>query len=207
MQTRRKVAEWASANFAPHDFALIAAASGIWFGGSQRGHRPFIIWEANGDPGIYFGKMMVRELQYPSYYLDRHAVNKIGTIRPRKYGWHSNPDKKGELLSEYRRALAHGTFINPSIKALNEAETYVNFAGGGIGPAYMQEESASARKTHGDRVIADALCHKGMQESYVRTPKVLEAPQNSFGGRFQTWKRKRKELQLNRTFDFRRFQG
>ena len=203
VQTRRKVAEWASANFAPHDFALIAAASGIWFGGSQRGHRSFMIWEANGDPGIYFGKMLVRELQYPSYYLDRHAVNKIGTLRPKKYGWHSSTDKKAELLSEYRRALDHGTFVNPSIKALNEAETYVYFAGGQIGPAYMQEENASARKTHGDRVIADALCHKGMGEFHIRVPRTLEAPQNSFGGRFQAWKRQRKEIKLKRTWDFR----
>ena len=203
VQTRRKVAEWASANFAPHDFALIAAASGIWFGGSQRGHRPFMIWEANGDPGIYFGKMLVRELQYPNYYLDRHAINKIGTLRPKKYGWHSSTDKKAELLSEYRRALDHGTFINPSIKALNEAETYVYFAGGQIGPAYMQTENASARKTHGDRVIADALCHFGMQQSHIRVNRVFEAPKNSFGGRYKKWQRERKEVKLKRTWDFR----
>lgn len=203
VQTRRKVAEWASANFAPHDFALIAAASGIWFGGSQRGHRAFQIWEANGDPGIYFGKMLVRELQYPSYYLDRHAVNKIGTIKPRKYGWHSSPDKKDDLLSEYRRALDHGTFINPSVKALNEAETYVYFGERQIGPAYMQEESASAKKTHGDRVIADALALKGLNESCIRTNRALEAPRNSFGGRYEKWRRERKEVKLKRTWDFR----
>lgn len=204
VQTRRKVAEWASANFAPHDFALIAAASGIWFGGSQRGHRAFEIWEANGDPGIYFGKMLVKELQYPNIYRDRHAVGAIRIKKPRQYGWHSSTDKKAELLGEYRRVLAHGTFINPSLKALNEAETYVYFAGGQIGPASLQEESASARKTHGDRVIADALAYKGIQESFIQTKRVLEAPKNSFGGRLRAWERQRKEVKLQRTWDFRR---
>lgn len=203
VQTRRKVAEWASANFAPHDFALIAAASGIWFGGSQRGRRPLMIWEANGDPGIYFGKMLVRELQYPRYYLDRHVINKIGTLRPKKYGWHSSTDKKAELLSEYRRALAHGTFINPSLIALNEAEMYVYFAGGQIGPASLQMENASARKTHGDRVIADALALKGLNESSIRTQRALEAPKNSFGGRFRAWERRQKAVKEKKVWDFR----
>jgi hypothetical protein len=203
VQLRRKVAEWASANFAPHDFALIAAASGIWFGGSQRGHRPFMIWEANGDPGIYFGKILVRELQYPNYYLDRHAVNKIRTKKPRQYGWHSSTEKKAELLGEYRRALDHGTFINPSIKALDEAETYVYLAGGAIEPASLQQESASARKTHGDRVIGDALCHKGMDESRIAVCKTLELPKNSFGGRYEAWKKQQKDIKCKRTWNLR----
>lgn len=203
VQTRRKVAEWASANFAPHDFALIAAASAIWFGGSQRGHRPFVIWEANYVPGIQFGKVLVRELRYPNYYLDRHAVDKIGVMRPKKYGWHSNNDKKADLLGDYRRALAHGTFINPSLMALNEAETYVYLNGGGIGPASLQEESAAAKKTHGDRVIADALCLKGMQESSVRVSRPIEAPHNSFGGRYREHQRRRKAIKQNKVWDFR----
>ena len=119
----------------------------------------------------------------------------------------SSTDKKAELLSEYRRALDHGTFINPSQMALNEAETYVYFAGGQIGPASLQEESASAKKTHGDRVIADALCHKGMQESHVRVTRTLDAPKNSFGGRFQDWKRRQKDIKQKRTWDHRDFRG
>lgn len=203
VQQRRKVAEWANANFAPHDFALIVAASAIWFGGSQWGHRPFVIWEANGDPGIYFGRIFVRELQYPNFYLDRHAVNKIKSKRPSQYGWHSSTDKKAELLGEYRRALDHGTFINPSVKALCEAETYVYSAGGQIGPASLQEESASARKTHGDRVIADALCHKAMQESGLQIHKTLDTPTNSFAGRYRKWQKRQQAVRQKKTWDFR----
>lgn len=203
IQERRKVAEWACGVIAPHDFAIIAVASAIWFGGSQRGHRPFMIWEANGDPGIEFGKMIVRVLKYPFYYLDRHTVAKIGVVQAKKYGWHSSPEKKFDLLNEYRRALDHGTFINPSVKALREAETYVYFPGGQIGPASLQFENASARKTHGDRVIADALCHKGMQESGIRVNRVIEPPKNSIGGRFTEWQRECEASKRQRTWDVR----
>lgn len=203
VQTHRKIAEFASANYAPHDFAMLVAAACIWFGGSQRGHRPFVIWEANGDPGIYFGRMFVKTLRYPNFYLDRHAANKLGPKKSKQYGWHSSTDKKAELLGEYRRALDHGTFINPSSMALNEAETYVYFAGGQIGPASLQEENASARKTHGDRVIADALCHKGMSETKVRIHRTLDAPPNSFGKRYEDWRKQRKTKKEKETWDLR----
>ena len=203
VQTRRKIAEFASASFSPHEFAIIVAASGIWFGGSRHGGRPFVIWEANGDPGIYFGKIFVRTLKYPNYYLDRHAANKTKRKKPSQYGWHSSTDKKAELLGDYRRALDHGTFINPSAMALNEAETYVYMTGGAIGPASLQEESASARKTHGDRVIADALLNMAMGESLVRVNKTLEPPQNSLGGRYKEHLDRRKKLKEGKTWDLR----
>ncbi len=203
VQTRKKIAEFASASFSPHEFAILAAASAIWFGGSRHGGRPFIIWEANGDPGIYFGRVLVRILKYPNYYLDRHAPSKTKSKKPNKYGWHSSTDKKAELLGDYRRALDHGTFINPSAIALNEAETYVYMPGGQIGPASLQEESASARKTHGDRVIADALLNMAMGESLTRVNKTLDPPQNSLGNRYQEWQQKRKKAKEGRTWDLR----
>lgn len=209
VQTRMKVAEFANANFAPYDFAIHVAAAAIWFGGSQRGHRPFIIWESNGDPGIDFGKMLVKKLQYPSFYRDRHVVNKVGVKRAVKYGWHSDPDKKADLLSDYRRALAHGTFVNPSAQALVEAETYVYFAGGQIGPACLMMENASAIKTHGDRVIADALACKGIQEigGHIRTNRPMEPPENSFGKRYQATMKRRKEARSERMWDTRLSRG
>lgn len=203
IQTHRKIAEFASANFAPHDFAVLVAAACVWFGGSQRGHRPFVIWEANGDPGIYFGRMFVGSLKYPSIYMDRHAVNKLGDRKPKQYGWHSSTDKKAELLGEYRRALDHGTYINPSTMALNEAETYVYLTGGQIGPASLQRESASARKTHGDRVIADALCHMAMGGTKVRFAKPPDAPNSSFAKRFQKHQQKKRDRERKLTWSFR----
>ena len=106
-------------------------------------------------------------------------------------------------MGDYRRALDHGTFINPSAIALNEAETYVYMPGGQIGPASLQEESASARKTHGDRVIADALLNMAMGESLTRVNKTLDPPQNSLGNRYQEWQQKRKKAKEGRTWDLR----
>lgn len=206
-QTRTKVAEWASANYAPHDFAHIVAASAVWFGGSQRGRRPLILWEANGDPGIYFGRALQRDLRYPRCYLDRHTVDKIRTAKAKKYGWHSSTEKKADLLGHYRRALAHALFVNPSEQAIEEATMYVYLPGGQIGPACLREESAAARKTHGDRVIGDALCYMGMGKSKVQKPTPITPPCNSFGARFQKYQRQRKSKKLQKTWDTRSYRG
>jgi len=207
VQTRMKIAEWASANYAPHDFAYIVAALALWFGGAQRGQRPLIIYESNGDPGIFFGRTLIRDLRYPKCYLDRPTADCITQGKPKRYGWHSSTEKKAELLGDYRRALAHASFVNPSALAIQEAEMYVYFSGGAIGPACLREESASARKTHGDRVIADALCNKGLGNSRIRVTKPTELPPNSFGGRYETWLKRKKRRGLRRTWDNRNFTG
>ena len=67
----------------------------------------------------------------------------------------------------------------------------------------MLEENASAKKTHGDRVIADALCLKGMDECGIRTSKTLEAPRNSFGGRLRQWEKRQEAIKEKKTWDFR----
>ncbi len=203
-ETKQKVAEWASANFAPHDFAVIVVALAVWFGGSQRGKRPFTLYEANGDTGIYFGKTFVKTLQYPNCYIDRHTVDALKTAKGRKYGWHSSPEKKADLLGDYRRALCHATLHNPSDAALSEAESYIYFPGGEIGPATLVEESASARKTHGDRVIADALMNKGLLESRIRVIGGSTPPVGSMAERYQKEQQRRREAKKQETWDFRR---
>lgn len=203
METRKKIAEWASAQYTPHEFAWIVAASAIWFGGASNGQRPLIIWEANGDPGIYFGRALRKDLRYPRLYLDKPAISRIREGKPRQYGWHSSTEKKAELLGDYRRALSHGIFQNPSEKALDEAETYVYFEGGQIGPAYLQNESESARKTHGDRVIADALLNLAFGAVRMQTVQPYKPPVNSFAHRYEQWKKQEKDIKEGRVFDFR----
>lgn len=210
IETREKVAEWASATVPPANFAYLTAAAALWWGGAQRGQRPLVIWEANGDPGIYFGKVLVKELQYPACYLDRHAPSNIRMKRARKYGWHSSTEKKGELLSAYRRAIAHATIFNHSQDALAEAATYVYLPGGEIGPASLVEESASARKTHGDRVIADALMTLGFEISRVQTGRRKDSTDghlHTIERRFQEWRKKRNAQTYGRRFDFSRNAG
>lgn len=162
-ETREKIAEFANANVPPYDFARIVAAAALWFGGARNGGHPLLIWEANGAPGWDFGRVLVKQLQYPNYFVDKVA----GTAREKagkRYGWHSSQEKKAQLLGLLRRAYAHGGIINHSDLALTEALSYVSYDSGELGPAEFVKESAEARMTHGDRVIADALILLGVED-------------------------------------------
>lgn len=161
-ETREKIAEFADANVPPYDLARMVSAAGVWFGGARNGNHPLAIWEANG-PGWDFGRCFVKILQYPNYYVDR-AVGTTTEKTGKRYGWHSSAEKKEQLMGLLRRAYAHGGIINHSSQALDEALTYVYYDDGGLGPAEFVKESESARKTHGDRVIADALTLLGVED-------------------------------------------
>lgn len=202
VETREKVAEWADANTPPYELARICCALAIWVGG--RSKRPLVIFENNGDPGLDFGRQLVHTYHYPNVYFDRQQ----GTLRQRvgkRYGWRSNTDKKAEALGLLRRAYAHGKYINRSALALTEAATYIHYEAGGIGPAELVSESPSARKAHGDRVIADMLFLWALQDA-GRISKLKEThPKKSIGGRMDAWRKKRKLAksgQIERTFDF-----
>lgn len=154
-ETGEKIAEWRDANTPPYTMARVAVALAIWCGGRKPKGLPFMKWEKNG-PGIDFGKQLVKVFKYPyCYYMDKQGDKHQKKLS--KYGWHSSRESKFELLTEYDRALAHGGYINHSIFGLEEAEMYIEYKDGGIGPASLVAESASAKKTHGDVVIADAL--------------------------------------------------
>jgi len=162
VETREKIAEYADALVPPYELAEVAAASALWFGGAKNGGRPLVIWEANG-PGWDFGRQFVKILKYPNYYRAKAS----GTEREKttkKYGWHSSKEKKEQLLGVLRAAYAHGGIVNHSGRALEEALSYVYYTNGGLGPAEFVKESESARKTHGDRVIADALLLLGLED-------------------------------------------
>ena len=154
-ETGEKIAEWRDANTPPYDMARIAVALAIWCGGRKPRSLPFLKWENNG-PGWDFGKLIVKIFKYP-YYYRRVAPGKRTDKKTDKYGFHTDRQSKRELLAAYDRALAHGGFINHSKFGLEEMKMYVYYADGGVGPAYLIEENSSAKKTHGDIVIADAL--------------------------------------------------
>jgi hypothetical protein len=187
-----KIAEWADANTPPYELARIVAALAIWCGGSNPRRLPTVIWEANGDPGIDFSRVFTQQIQYPFCYFDE-SIGKTTKKKNKKYGWHSNRDKKAELLGIYRQALAHGGFINPCIEAIDEAMTYIHYEGGGIGPAYLMADGTSARATHGDRVIADALAIKGSKEKKKLKLTAPSAPHRSAAYRRNALKEKRNQ--------------
>jgi hypothetical protein len=182
-ETGEKVGEWADANTPPHEAARIAVALSLWIGGANPKRVPFLIWEMNGDPGLNFSREIVTNLKYSYYY--RHVDEKtIVSKKTRKPGWHSNSSTKPLLLGQYNTILSQGGYINHSELALTEAVYYINYKDGGMGPAVLYEESSNAKKTHGDRVIADALSLEGIKGTMrVRRSDKPACPENSPGGR------------------------
>jgi hypothetical protein len=176
-QTREKIAELAIATQAPHEFVRSVVALALWVGGASNTHLPMIAFESNGDPGIVFGRMLCDEYQYPHVWRPKPKA---------PYGWHSDTAKKEDLLGMYRRALSQGGVINHSALALEEAAMYVYYAGGGIGPATLEAENQSAKKTHGDRVIADALALLAVGEALAPVKRKIETPEYT-----QAWFMKR----------------
>lgn len=198
-ETREKVAEFADAETPPGDLARIACAAAIWFGGRNR--RPLIVFENNGDPGYDFGNQLVKNYSYSNIYFDKQ----VGTMREKRgkrFGWRSNTEKKAIALGILRRAYAHGRIINHSEAALNECLTYISYENGGIGPAELVEEADAARKTHGDRVIADTMMLIGLADTGKMKAAVTANPQRSIGHRLAEFRRDKKKRERGNTFNF-----
>ena len=163
----------------------------LWFGGAKPYRLPFLKWENNG-PGWDIGRIIVKKCLYPYFYRNEKP-GKTTDKKTDQYGFQMSRESKYLLLSIYDKALMYGGYVNRSKIALEEARTYVHFSSGGIGPAGLMQESASAKKTHGDRVIADALTIDDKE-----LPKTAAAtktpPRNSAGYRFLQHRRNMKRL-------------
>lgn len=199
-ETREKVGEWVDANTLPYDLARIACALAIWVGGPT---LPLIIWENNGDPGYDFGRQLVQVYHYPRIYFSREQGT-LGVKKGKRYGWRSSREEKATGLGLLRRAYAHSQFINHSEEALDETLTYISFDNGGIGPAELVVESPSARKTHGDRVIADMLCLVGLEDAPMNRKTEKTYPNRSIGKRMQVYRQQKKARKQQTRFDFSR---
>ncbi len=203
-ETGEKVMEWRDANTPPYEMARIAIALAIWIGGRRPRRLPFMKWENNG-PGWDFGRLIVKIFGYPYFYRKKEQ-GKITEKMSKSYGFQTNTNSKFELLSLYDRVLAHGGYINHSMYGLEQMKQYVHYDGGGIGPACLIEESASARKTHGDVVIADALTLDNSDIPKIRH-EGSKYPKRSFGHRFDEAMKKKKMSKKQakswrRDFDF-----
>jgi len=188
----RKIARWSCANTPPYEFARIVVAVALWCGGTNPRNLPFLKWEKNG-PGWDLGRILVETFKYPYYYSYKRSGQTGGQSSKdlERYGWHNSPQSKYELLALYNRLLAHGGYINPDKKGLEQAKLYIDFPGGGCGPSELVYESSSARLLHGDIVMADALTLED-----TRLPKSkhdgVTAPYHSFAFRKKKFMRKRK---------------
>jgi hypothetical protein len=199
-ETGEKVGEWASAQYPSYEFAQIVVAIALWFGGDGDKKLPFLKWENNG-PGWDLGRILVKRYLYP-YYYRAETLGKIADRTTQQYGRQTSRQSKYELLSIYDKFLAHGGYVNHSREALDEAKIYIYYPGGGIGPANMLQESDSAKKTHGDRVIADALTldDKEILKRIENKGKTVAGPRHRFSQTVKLMKSRAKKGR--KKFDF-----
>jgi len=192
--TNSKVGSWVSAFVSPTNFAEQVVALCLWVGGA-RPDKPFLIWEENG-PGTVFDRR-IWQLGYQFIY---YRKDEKKSYRPRQanHGWHSSADSKQVLIYLYREALSltfrqdtdKRRFINPDELAIAEAEDYIFLSKSKIGPSSSQSEDGGAQATHGDRVIADALCclARSDQTKAVITQPV-EIPTKCFAARREAFEK------------------
>lgn len=183
--TGMKAAEFASAMVTPDQLVRVLARAGLWFGGRLETRCALVAWESNGGGGT-IGPSLVR-LGYPWLY--RHyGMDKLTNTPGEKLGWHSTitgESSKENVFAWYRGELATDRFVNLSPEALDEAGQIIWYRSGGIGPGRMEAEGANARKTHGDRVTADALaCWAARRVPQQRTAEV-RPPKGSAAERIQ----------------------
>lgn len=182
-KTGVKVAEIVNSRVEPHEWAKLAVAVCKWF------NNAFLVWEENG-PGTIFRENVIT-LGYRNFFYRRNE-KKLGKPDSDIPGWYNTPQTKRTLLSDYKKALAAGSFRNHSIEALKECLQYVFTAAGNIehGGAINAIDPSGARENHGDRVIADALAWLGCNARPVReeAKATVEMPYLSWG-----WRQKERE--------------
>ena len=196
VNTNTKVGAFVCPNTSPTNFAEQVVAICDWIGGMV---KPFLLWESNGAGGVFGRRVAI--LNYPFIYY-RRDEKKLFRPRTKNPGWHSSKDAKADLLFEYREALAmvfkddrdRAKFINLDEKSIAEAEEYIFFPSGIIGPASSAEDEGGAKATHGDCVIADALANLGRKEQPVAMKELpRETPQNSPAARREEYEGKQRQ--------------
>ena len=185
-KSSEKVAQYVDPHIKPERLAKLAIAICKWFWDA------YLIWETNGS-GRAFGDAVV-EWGYGRFY-KRPSKTETGETGANA-GWAPTRDNKYQLLSHYRGALADRTVCNRSEQALLETLEYLFLGNNWVEHSALSdnEDPSGARDQHGDRVIADALAVKVMDD---QPKQVTEVKQNhsplSVAGRRQMVKALEKE--------------
>ena len=188
-----QVGEWLSGGVNPMDLSQTAIAICKWFWDA------YIIWETNGS-GRAFGDAMI-EWEYGRYY-KRAAKTETGETGANA-GWAPTRDNKYQLLSQYRGSLADRAACNRCEEAMRESLEYLFSGNNWVEHSCLNEneDPSGARDQHGDRVIADALAVKVMND---QPKQVTQVEQNysplSVAGRRKL--RKSEEKQGGSNFKF-----
>lgn len=188
---RCKVAEIATPNVRPEEFAVLAVALAKWCKGRLSDDGAMMVWEANG-PGRPFGDKVI-EMGYRRiwYRLKEKDIRKQITSIP---GWFSTKDNKRTLLGDYRKAITGAEFTERSIDCLEECRQYIFTPQQDIVhvASLTNLDPSGARESHSDRVISSALLWMGMKDQeYVPEPKE-ELPIECPGRRRLEWEAQRR---------------
>ena len=165
-KTGEKVLEYANAHIQPERFAYFTAALCRLFK-NEWGDGAYLIWEADGAVGKVFGTFVYEDVGYRRVYYHEPAFKTLVVpLRRTQPGWFGNKESKRLLLEELRAAYAKHLLVNPSRAALEECLDFEYTGSRGVEHAKSlnTNDPSQARENHGDRVIADGLMWKGIQE-------------------------------------------
>jgi hypothetical protein len=126
-----------------------------------------MIWETNGS-GRAFGDAVI-EWGFGRFY--KRPGNVETGEAAAKAGWAPTRDNKYQLLSQYRGALTDRVACNRCELAMLECLEYMFLGNNWVEHSALNDndDPSGARDQHGDRVIADALAVKVMDDQ----PKVV----------------------------------
>jgi hypothetical protein len=167
-KSSEKVAQYVDPNIKPERLAKLAIATAKWFWDA------YIIWETNGS-GRAFGDAII-EWGYGRFY-KRPSRTETGETGANA-GWAPTRDNKYQLLSQYRGALSDRVVCNRCEQAMSETLEYLFLGNNWVEHSSLNEneDPSGARDQHGDRVIADALAVKVMDDQ----PKQVTVVENDY---------------------------
>lgn len=187
-RTGAKVFEYANNRIEPKEFAYFAAAV-VRLYRDEDGFEARLAWETPG-PGLTFGKHIIAiGLRRVFFRYVEHRLKKVVSDTP---GWVNSPDTMLLLISNYRDALRSGRFMNPSFGALSECLAFVYGKDGYVHHTGWKDsrDNSATGINHGDRVIADALAYKLIEDMNLpqnRVATVAAAEKLTFGS--LAWRR------------------
>jgi hypothetical protein len=185
-KSAEKVGQFVDPNIKPERLAKTAIALAKWFWDA------FIIWETNGS-GRAFGDAVI-EWGYGRFY-KRPSRTETGETGANA-GWAPTRDNKYQLLSQYRGALADRAVCNRSEQAMRECLEYLFLGNNWVEHSSLNEneDPSGARDQHGDRVVADALAVKVMDDQPKQVTQVVDRHSElTIAGRRQMMKELEKE--------------
>lgn len=164
-KSNEKVAQYVDPHIKPERAAKLVIALCKWFWDA------FLIWETNGS-GRQFGDAAM-EWGYGRYY-KRPTKTDFGETGS-SAGWAPTRDNKYALLGKYREALVTRAVCNRSEQAMLETLEYFFLGNNWVEHSSLNdnEDPSGARDQHGDRVIADALAVKVMDDQPKQITEVV----------------------------------